>query len=283
VRTLPFPFYRNPPRKGGKLNIHTQTMRFIMNDRQINRLMMFRAVSDYLSANSDVISSIPALEKLAAKLKDKVSEIEDAAKKHSTITKGKTDAKLDAQERLIASVKAVSSALRTYAHHGGNFETKSVASVREYQLRTYRDEEQLRHATVILAELDAAASELVAYGITPEVLAEYRATVESFKRAILLRDGSVTERTVTHAGIAALILEAGAMLGEELDQMMQMIRAEHPKVYDGYRAVRVTKSLAVRYRKNGEPVTPSEQEARQDSGSLPSTAPLPEASAETAG
>jgi len=191
----------------------------------------------------------------------------DAAKKHATITKGKTDTKLDAQERMIASVKAVSAALRTYAHHKGDLETKSVASVREYQLRIYRDEEQLRHATVILAELDAVASDLVAYGITPEVLSAYRATVEAFGRALLTRDASVSERTVTHATLAALIVEVGGLLGEELDPLMQMIRGEHPKVYDGYRSIRVTRSLAVRYRKNAEPDKDSPPESQPQSES----------------
>ncbi len=239
-----------------------------MQDYQINRLMMFRAVSDYLDANAEIINSIPALTELASTLKNKVSEIENAADKHSTVSKGKTNAKLEVQERLVMLVKAVGSALLTYAKQNNKPETATMAAMREWRFRSLRDEEQLRHATVILGQLDAAAVDLVRYGITTGVLEDYRATVQRFERAILDRDASVSERTVTHGNIAALILECGRLLAEELDHMMQMIRVSHPGFYDGYKSIRITKSLAVRYRKNSVPV---EEEA----------APSPEPSTET--
>ncbi len=237
-----------------------------MTDRQINRLMMFRAVSDYLSGNAEAVKKINALVELADELKRRISAIEFATERHSSMMKGRTDTKYEAEDRLTDILKAVSAALYAYAQKKGDNETKAVASMREWQFRSLRDEEQIRHANVILRKCESAAADLEHYAVNAEMIEAFRNAISNYERSLLVRDATKADRTVTTGDIGAMFRDLGIFLVEQLDPVMRMLRSIEPHVYDGYKAVRVTQSLGIRYRKNGE-TTPEQ---------------VPEAPAETA-
>jgi hypothetical protein len=244
-----------------------------MTDNQLNRLMMFKAVRDYLEQNAETVSKIRILPEVVSVLSGKIALIESTAHKRQTVSAGKTDVKYEAQEQLIVQLTSLGAALFALANRSGRLETRALADRREWAYRKMRDEELIRAAEVILSELQTYAPELEAYGITSETLDLFRKSISAFDRALTVRDSSVTARTLGRSDLAQLFSAVRDLLNDELDPIIEMFRGSDPQFYDGYKALRVTKALAVRYRKNGDPVpeqneVPAETQATTPGGSV---------------
>ena len=228
-----------------------------MTDREMNKLMMFKAIRDFLIAIQDVIARIPAMPRLLAELVEKVAAIENTATKHASVAMGKTGIKIENEEKLLEQIRVKSSALYAFAKRHGRFEALAISEKSDWQYRVMRDEELIRAAEVLYKELRNVGPEFTDYGIGEAEIAEFRQSIDAFAKALGTRDSSRTERVLSRVELASLFNQVHVLLTDELDPMMELFRASDSQMYDNYMALRVTKALASRGRKeNGKPDSP---------------------------
>jgi hypothetical protein len=218
-----------------------------MNDRQLNKLMMFKGVRDCMQANDAIVATVPAVDERSKLLTKKITGLQEMADRKATVTVGKTDLKYEAEENLISEVSTMSSVLSVWATVNKRLETKAIAGVREYVLRTYRDEQLIAHARVIQAEARAAGAELAHFGMSEAKIEEFGMHIDAFEKALGTRDSAVNERVQTGDEIEAAFSEVTSLLVEQLDPLMEIFRTSHPHFYESYHSLRVIKALAVRY------------------------------------
>ena len=227
-----------------------------MNDRQVNRLMMFKAVRDFLHENAETLSAIPAMDRLIRELSEKVAAIQKTADTHATVHAGKTDVKYSAREALLEQLREKSSLLYSYARRYNRHETLALARRSDTEYRTLRDEELIHSGQVLFDEIRACSDALAEYGLSEQEIERFGDCIRNFDRALGERDSSKAIRTLSRTSLDSLFTEVGLLLSEELDPLMELYRSRDVRIFNTYRAYRVTKSLAVRYRKENGTADP---------------------------
>ncbi len=223
-----------------------------MNERQQNRLNMFKAVQDFLREQGSITATIPAFPDAVREFNDTITAIDDAAVKHATATLGKTDKKWEAEEKLVSILLRVKAAAYACARNSGNHEVRAAVELSESDLRRRRDSELVREAGIIC---DHAVSMpgIDRFGGTPDLFESARDATAAFESALRTREVSVKGRTVTRSDLGELFRRAEEALAEDLDTLVELFRDIDPAFYDGYHAVRIARTVTSKPRNGGTP------------------------------
>lgn len=241
-----------------------------MTNQQINKLMMYRPLDEFLSTNAAIVGRIEGFQECVALFSANVRAIERAAEVQVGATTGKTDVKVQAEETLIDQMVIAGASLRAYARRNNLLETERRAVAERWPLRQLRDVELLTRARILLEEVNTHAASLGRFGLDEAACARYRAAVDTFAKAMDIRENSVADRKVARTDLRSLYLETDRILAEELDPMIEHFRDSDPAFYDGFRHLRVTKALGARRKTNGDTAAPA---------GVPATNPVPAAGA----
>jgi hypothetical protein len=223
-----------------------------MTDKQLNKLMMLKLVSDCMNENAESVATVPALAEGVAALNDDIGLLQNTAERKATITVGKTDIKHDAEETLIKQVKVMSAVLSAWSTRNKRLDTKALAAIRDYEVRAMRDEVLIRHARVLLAEAVSAGPDLAHFGMPEAKVEEFRQRINAFEKALVVRDTSVSTRTLSRSELEVVFTRISSLLLNELDPLMELFKASNPHFYESYHSLRSVKALATRYRSSGK-------------------------------
>ncbi|MBL0174700.1 MAG: hypothetical protein IPP94_05450 [Ignavibacteria bacterium] len=219
-----------------------------MTGLQLNQLSMYRSLAEFLAGHSDIIAGIEILPTIVAEFNANLTAIEREAQTQGRVTAGKTDVKLDAEERLSAMMILIAEVLYAYATRTGNLETLAKASMSRWRLRRLRDSELSMQARIFLEEASAHSTGMARFGIGDAVLLKYREAIAAFEDALEARNGSLAHRKVTRSDLRALFDATDRMLEDQLDGLMGHFRDSHPSFHETYRALRVVRSNPARRR-----------------------------------
>jgi hypothetical protein len=221
-----------------------------MTTPQLQKLTMYRALDDFLAGQSGILAEVEAIPPIVADFVKYHVAIEQGALKQTNVTAGKTDVKLDAEEKVFASMFLVADSLRAYAKRNNLVETLAKASVERWRLNQLRDSELSTQATAFLDEAVAHSPAVAQYGLTEEVLRKYREAIAAFSKSLETREGSLADRKVTRGELAGLFDATDDLLDFELDAMVEHLREAHPAFYENYHALRSAKSIGPRSRRS---------------------------------
>lgn len=218
-----------------------------MNKTWENRLSMYHGVDTVLTENAPLYAELAALvaasksfSDLLAKLGAKSIEVDEA-------TKGKTRTKAQAEDDLVDVLMPVGSALWAYATASRDTEMAARTRINDSMLRRVRDTELLGKAKGVHAEAAAKLAGLADYGITQPTLDDLSAKIEAYSAALGNRESSVAERIGAREALAGLFAEADSVL-EQIDAIMELMRANSVQFYNEYFAARVIKDVGIRHR-----------------------------------
>ena len=213
-----------------------------MTGPQLNQLSMYRSLAEFLAGHSDIISGIEILPTIVAEFFANLAAIERDALTQVRVTAGKTDLKLDAEERLSALMVLIAGVLYAYATRTGNLETLAKTSMSPWHLGRLRDSELGMKARSFLEEAAALSPGIARFGISDAVLQKYRDAIAAFDEALEARNGSLAHRKVTRSDLRALFDATDRLLEDQLDAMIGHFRDSHPSFHETYHALRVVKS-----------------------------------------
>jgi hypothetical protein len=218
-----------------------------MNTREFNKMNMFTAVNSVFQLSKDSIAKIKKLEEAIGGFGEKLTVISGHDAEYTLAAAGATAAKKSAANTLIDTVMRISNALSVLGDHTGNEQLKAECRIYSSRLYLLRDLELIKLGNHIAEIVQQHAAELAEYGIADSDRAALAAAIESFSK---MREGQqqrMSEVKSVRGMLYKDITEAAGILKNEIDPLMELVKAGNSEFYNQYRAARKIKDLGARH------------------------------------
>lgn len=210
-----------------------------MDRSQINRVTMFKTVDGYLEQRNGVWSPMAPFAAAMLQFRDKLAAIDAAAQKQESPLAGATGDKEAARDALEDVLFLTCEALGVLANTTSDHELGALVALSPSAIVNLSNEELSNRATNVLAKTNARKAELAAFQVTQENIDELSEALEAFQAAKEKPRTAVVERTVQTGSLSSLIREAGNILRDRVDKMVNLFRRTDPEFVAGYRSARV--------------------------------------------
>lgn len=214
-----------------------------MNKREENKFTMYQGIKDLLTENQSSVATIPAFEESFQIFQTLLSQIAEKDQKYQNISVGAAEKKNQAEDELIDTVVAASSALRVFARRQRDEDLKKSSKVTPTGLKRMRDSELLTKAQNIFETISQRQTDLERFGITEEFVSDFKTKLESFDAALGSKESRVAESKSTRQELGEDFDMTDEVLYEELDGMIELIKKADPEFYNRYQAGRTIKDI----------------------------------------
>jgi len=209
-----------------------------MNNKQTNRVTMFKTVSAYLDSHNSVWSAMPPMAAAVESFQDKIAAIDTAAQQQETPS-GAADNKAAARDALEDVLFLTCEALAVIGHTTNDHELLALTSLSLSALDQMGSQELFNRATTVLAQANARKTELTALHVTQANLDELTQALHGYATAKEQPRTETAERMAQTESLANLIREAGGILRNQIDRLVNLFKRSNPEFVAGYRGARV--------------------------------------------
>lgn len=216
-----------------------------MNDKQSNKLRMFRKVKGVFTDNAEISTKYPPIGSSFESFDGLITKIEKTDSAGATSTTGTFESKIELKESVANEAVELASAASVYARDKGDTELLAVLDVNFSEIRFGDDQGAFSLASAVykeLQELDPAAIE--GYMITAEDLANFKTALDLFH--VNLESTNGQDSVARNRQLAGLFKEATDHLNEHLDKLMRRISRKELVFFDTYTNARVIHDLGGR-------------------------------------
>lgn len=198
---------------------------------------MYAAVSTALHAAPESLglAALPAKRQL---LVAKIAQIHALAVDQSQGTRGKTARRDELMQTMVDLALDVASAIGAYASTERLTELGKSLHASPRMFARLRIPERPALTQGIHDAAQPVAEELVPYGVTPEMLAELQAQIGLVRAWLDQPRAAIRARAAVTAQLAEAFRETDALLEEQIDRMVFVVRKTHPEFYADYRRAR---------------------------------------------
>ena len=231
-----------------------------MNKRQENKLTSYEGIETFFQDEAETVNSVQVLKESADEFTATVEGIRSKSAETKNASTGKTAAKNQAEDALIATLLPVASAVFIYAKKKNDVELKEKAKVTESGLRLMRDTELASRGEDIATLAEGVLANLAPSNITADSIAALKAKAQAYLASIGARESGVAGRMGAGTSMEDLFAKADEILEEEIDPAMELIRATKTQFYNEYFTLRVVKDTGVRHKPETPPTTNSPTE-----------------------
>jgi hypothetical protein len=200
---------------------------------------MFKTVAGYLDQNASVWSGMAPLATAVQQFQQKIGAIDTAAQKQETPVSGATGDKAATRDDLEDVLFLTCEALGVLAHTTGDHDLQALVNVSPSTLDSLGDEELANRATSVLGRANARKTELATMQVTQANIDELDQALQDFQAAKAKPRTAVVERSVQTQSLSSLLREAGNILRDQIDRLVNLFRRTHPEFVAGYRSARV--------------------------------------------
>ena len=214
-----------------------------MDKHHENKLTMYLGVKSVLDENKAKTDTVPAFAGPLAKFASTVGAVERKSKEFDMAVTGRTQVKTDAEEALIDELLPAISSLAAYAFGVKDTELLAKASVPESTIRRLRDTEVVTKAEGLYELVEAHSGDLVEYGVTAERLTSLRSSIDAYAKALEKKESGYSDRMSSRKALLDLFDAVDAILGKQLDPLMEQFRKREVEFYDAYTNARFIRNL----------------------------------------
>ena len=210
-----------------------------MKATQFNTLNMFLGVVGVLEANRELYSDIPMVVTTADEFISVVDQINAIGNDSDVDQSGVISEKSKMKDYLANRTRFLGGTAKALAFDQDDRKMSAALSYSYSEIRYAKDAEALQIAQSVLSVIESHADELVEYGITSEVLDEYRQTVDNYQDLV---EDSVEIKAIGVAEtkqLAYLIGYGGDLLREKIDSFFFKFKIEKPEFWDSYQKARM--------------------------------------------
>jgi hypothetical protein len=229
-----------------------------MTKKQENKRTMYGAVTATLTANTEAIATVPALLSAKADFDSLVKQIDERDRQKEEALAGKKATKYQAKDDLIAAAVKTSAAVVAYACKNKNNELRDRVETTPTHLKQGRDTELVNTVTAIHVAAQEVIAKLADYGINEHSQADLSGKIAAFDDAIKNREAGIADRSAAGIDLSKLFDAADALLKEQLDKLIELVKANHEMFYNSYQAARVIKDLGIGSKERKPPLIKSE-------------------------
>ncbi|MFA6597674.1 MAG: hypothetical protein WCS69_08120 [Ignavibacteriaceae bacterium] len=227
-----------------------------MKEKYNNYYRMLLAVEKALLANAPITGLRPALVRAVTRLSGKIAEIQEAEKARGGRATGLSSSKNQAEENLISIILHVASGIKSYASENKLTDLFKSVEFKHWELVKLKDNELVTKAGNIKALAADKLSELADFGVVEADLTLLDTLAADFKNYIgnigMVRGG----KTVETKNVGVLFDEAKVILEDQIDGLVETLKAEHSEFYNQYYAVREVLNLGGSHGKDEEDTPP---------------------------
>ncbi|MFA4923114.1 MAG: hypothetical protein WC557_02845 [Ignavibacteriaceae bacterium] len=227
-----------------------------MKEKYNNYYRMLLAVEKALLANASITVLRPALVRAVTRLSGKIAEIDAAEKAHGGRATGLSSSKNEAEENLISIILKVASGIKAYASENNLTDLFKSVDFKRWELVKLKDNDLVTKAGNIKSLAAEKLSELDDFGVVEADLTSLETLGADFKNYI----GSIGkvrgEKTVETKNVGVLFDEAKVILEDQIDGLVETLKADHADFYNQYYAVREVLNLGGSHPKDEETTPP---------------------------
>lgn len=215
-----------------------------MDDRQINRLAMFRNLLAMMvqAVNKLIFDTLPSIEIRRVAFSDIVEDIEDQSLIQGRDAKGATAAKKEIEAKLEKMAHKACENLLVFAENTDNTELATTYKVSLSKIKGLRDEKLVEQSTLILADAKIHAAGIAALKFSAGNQATLESLITAYKESLSKNPNLVAMRTSATAALALLFPEAKAAL-EKLTNAVNLLKDDHPDTVALFEKTKVIKDL----------------------------------------
>jgi hypothetical protein len=221
--------------------------------KQSNKLVMYDSIARYLRENSATVNTIPKFTQALTKFEAAIEAIRTKEDERQVSTKGKTEAKYNAEEDLINAILKIASGLFPYAINTNNTELRELADVNYSGLDRLKDVDLIAKGNQIHASAGTLITELADYGLTPDDLTLLKEAIDNYRDTTTYRDASVAQRKGASVSLKDLFNNADDILELEVDRFAAQLKISYPDFYNGYSGARIIKDIGIRHEEKTNP------------------------------
>ena len=221
------------------MNFVSREMRFV---REVNKFSMCKGVEKVLDESASVITA-QAFKDSVAEFKNLLKTISDKDNQYTTVSKGATAAKDDAEDDLIEALIKIAGGLYVFARKSKNENLKNTSKVTQSGLKKIRDTELLQKAKNILSNANDNISKLSPYGITSALITDLNSRITTYENTLGSKESKFAESKASRQELGSLFEDADDLLKEDLDTFVDMMKEGNKGFYNKYQAARIIKDL----------------------------------------
>jgi hypothetical protein len=221
---------------------------------QTNKYSMYRSVCKVLSSNESYFSGIKILYDSSKKFEECFSKIEELNQIKNTVSKGVVIEKANAGQALVNSILKVAGVLFVFAKNTKNENLKNISSVTHSELKRIRINDFITKAKNILKNAKNSEPALKEYYTEIAVdIKEFENHLAVYEKSLDIKETKTAERISVKTTLSQEFSKADEILKDELDKLIELIKANNLDLYQQYFAARTIKDLGVKkIKKNDE-------------------------------
>jgi hypothetical protein len=191
-------------------------------------------VHETMQANGTIWEGIPAIVSTVQNFSDKLSLLETKDQQQRTITIGVRGNADQMRENSIDEILRFANALKAYGKASGNSILVDQMSVKRYKLSKGSKEDFITLLTIIIDVTVEHGIHLLDYGITQAEIDLLPIMRETVYNGVYSTRKAINERKEATFKMYLLETEIDALLKDELDALMIVLKSAHPEFYRAY-------------------------------------------------
>lgn len=232
-----------------------------MKTKIVNKLNMYHAVVAVCEAHTSDWETIPAFGENYGLFVAKVTQLEQQAYQHTQSLVGVRASKDQERETAIKKAEVIANALRSLGTVSGDTKLNAILRFPHTTLMQSNATRLIQYLDSIIEAAGNHASELPAYGVSPEKLEEMIQLRDQLALTLgAPRNAIVVRKTLTNE-LDQLIRELDGFLKNNLDALVQVLKADYPAFSELYKAARIVvdhKGKSIKPKNPLPPVAPKE-------------------------
>jgi hypothetical protein len=214
------------------------------------KLTMYKGVDTHFDINTAIVSKVAALLKNVGEFKSLLSTIKTKAGTKDDSTTGKTQAKYDAQDKLIRILLQVGPATYAFANSTNDALLREKSDFTKTGLRRLRDMDLVTTANALYDAVQGIVSKMTEYNITSEIPNELKVAADKYENSIGSQGSSVSQHSTAVMNLAELFRAVDTLLTEQLDPLVQSLERTEPVFAREYRQTRIIKDHGVPHKQD---------------------------------
>ena len=210
-----------------------------MNAKQESQFSMFRAVESHLDGNPEIVATAPAFQTSFIHFKTKIVAIAEAMQKEDLVTKGITVNKSETKKELCKFASDVAGPIFAYASSTNNSQLQKEVGFSYSKLLQTKDDGLAPRVKNIHAAGIENLENLAPYGITAQTLNMLLQMIESYMLKVPNPRNASASKKTTRENIKTMMNETNAILKDQMDKSIVILKKSHPNFVSTYTANRV--------------------------------------------
>jgi hypothetical protein len=210
-----------------------------MTTGQMNKLNMYRVVSDFLEPRLALLTGLPNFERIFRSFQSDIDEIQSLSKQHSSENEGIRLPKEEVRRVLLQSADEIARQLHAFAITMNYQILITESRLSKGELENYSDLILLEQAQKIYSRAVSHVAHLQPYGIEVNALLEFKNTINNFFDFVPKPKSGSYESTLIESHLANHFRRADESL-QYIDALIDIVRIPESDFYIKYRRARRT-------------------------------------------